>query len=128
MINKSTRKKQVLNYAIDTGKFWARVDRSGDCWVWQKGRNSGGYGVFSVRNTPEQYELTGRSFTQLVAHRVAVALSRPLMAGDYVMHTCDNPPCCNPEHLRIGTASDNMRDAVAKGRHKGPLRLHQYNK
>jgi len=38
------------------------------------------------------------------------------VAGQVVMHTCDNPPCCNPAHLRIGTTADNVRDKWAKGR------------
>ncbi len=60
------------------------------------------------------------------AHRVAWVVWRgPIPDGLWVLHTCDNPPCCNPAHLFLGTRADNIADMVAKGRadrtkkHKG---------
>ena len=56
------------------------------------------------------------------AHRIAYAKAHGLTLADIdgkvVRHTCDNPPCVNPDHLLLGTASDNMQDAVARGRHR----------
>lgn len=78
------------------------------CVLWEGARNAGGYGVLPV----------ARYGTRL-AHRAALAdtLGRPVEG--VAMHTCDNPPCVNPEHLREGTQADNMRDCSEKGRARG---------
>lgn len=125
MINKSTNKKPVLKYDIDAKKFWSGVDIKSDdeCWNWMRGKNTTGYGLFSVRNTDEQWERTGRTYSQVLAHRVAAAVTMDVERHDYVMHKCDNRLCCNPAHLQVGTALDNMLDAIAKGRHRGPLKM-----
>ena len=86
--------------------FWSYVDnhRAGECWPWLRAR-SGGYG---------QLQFAGRVQK---AHRVAYQLAvGPLRSDLVVMHTCDNPPCCNPAHLVLGTRIDNNRDRVSKGR------------
>lgn len=89
---------------------WERsfaVDAETGCWVWTKALHAKGYGVIAV----------GRSSDR--AHRVAWKLNKgPIPAGLMVLHRCDNPPCVNPAHLFLGTNSDNMRDAVGKGRHR----------
>lgn len=75
------------------------------CWVWKVSKNTAGYG---------QIRSCGGSW---LAHRLAWSLYRgPIPAGLSVLHRCDNPPCCNPEHLFLGTAADNRLDAIAKGR------------
>lgn len=85
--------------------FWSKVDRTGDCWPWTGCKNWAGYGKVGVEN-----QLKG-------THRVAWELTNgPIPDGLHVCHRCDNPPCCNPDHLFLGTRSDNMRDAWAKGR------------
>ena len=95
-------------------RFNAKVDRSGGpdaCWPWTAGRFGTGYGAFKVR---------GRNHH---AHRIAYELahdepipSDPDAPKVFVCHACDNPPCCNPAHLWLGTTTDNMRDASTKGR------------
>lgn len=88
--------------------FWARVNiGSGEeCWEWQGGKYHFGHGATTLRGRPAK------------AHRVAWELSRgPLPAGAYLLHKCDNPPCCNPAHLFVGTQADNMADMVKKKRH-----------
>lgn len=85
-------------------KFWSSVDKSGECWLWTKGRISSGYGEFCT-NRGTYY-----------AHRVSYALAKGDPGKLFVMHSCDNPPCVNPDHLSIGTCRDNSFDAWDKGR------------
>ncbi len=91
---------------VDAIRFWGRVDRSGDCWEWRATRLKNRYG--SVKLHGKMYK----------AHRVAWFLvNGDIPAGLHICHRCDNPSCVRPEHLFAGTARDNMRDKVAKGRH-----------
>ena len=84
------------------------VTESG-CWEWNGGKHSFGYGVFNV-NGKSHY-----------AHResLRLRLGRDLGPDMYACHTCDNPPCINPEHLFEGTMLDNQRDKCQKGRSVG---------
>lgn len=70
------------------------------CHVWSSTLSTGGYGRVLVS-----------------AHRLAWELAHgPIPGGLLVLHKCDNPPCCNPEHLFLGTIADNMADKIRKGR------------
>lgn len=88
--------------------FWDRVDKSAGpdkCWPWQGHRLPTGYG---------RLVLHGKF---IGAHRVAYELEYNKKPGDlFVCHKCDNPICCNPRHLFLGTHQDNMDDKVQKGR------------
>jgi hypothetical protein len=83
-----------------------QLDKSGGCWVWMGGRQKlMGYGKIS---------LNGKDF---LTHRVAWELANgPIPADMQVLHSCDNPPCCNPAHLHLGTHADNMREKTERGR------------
>lgn len=86
-------------------RFWEKVDKSGDCWLWVAGRNSHGYGTFGVCGS------------SMLAHRVSWYLSNgTIPSGMYVCHKCDNTSCVNPSHLFLGTQKDNMGDCSRKGR------------
>jgi len=90
-------------------RFWAKVDKSGDCWIWTAGRLRQGYGRFDGQ----------------LAHRVAFAFERgPVPDGMFVLHSCDNPPCVNPGHLRLGTHVDNMREMRERRRSPYLQRTH----
>lgn len=95
--------------SLEPARMWSRVDKTGDCWVWTGATVHNGYGTISVNN-------------RLVrTHRLAYELTHgPIPAGMKVLHTCDNPPCCRPDHLFLGTDKDNVHDAVDKGRHVVP--------
>lgn len=91
-------------------RLWSRVAKAGpdDCWPFTGPLSRKGYGKIS---------LGGAKGSIVGAHRVAYMLAvGPIPEGLDVLHTCDNPPCCNPRHLFVGTQADNIRDMIAKGR------------
>lgn len=90
-------------------RFWSKVDRNGSCWEWTKHFNNRGYGRFTVHRP-------GGQRLQLLAHRVAYALTSGDPGALVVRHKCDNPPCCNPTDLIVGTYRDNNLDALERGR------------
>lgn len=93
----------AINSPITIARFWSKVSvgDKAECWPWRAKKNAKGYGCFS----------------DLKAHRVAYELLRdPIPEGKVACHHCDNPSCCNPYHLFIGTHQDNADDAVSKGR------------
>lgn len=78
-----------------------------DCWEWPYGRTDAGYG--SVHDPETQ--------RRRLAHRIVAALTfGPLGPAIEVMHTCDNPSCIRPSHLRLGTHAENMADMARKMR------------
>ena len=87
----------------ETKRFWAKVDRSGDCWFWRASLNNG-YGQFRAGGTMH------------LAHRISWALHTGSSPSIDVLHQCDQPKCVRPMHLFLGTQADNMRDMAAKGR------------
>jgi hypothetical protein len=95
---------QVDYTSKDVARFWAKVDKSGDCWLWTASADTAGYG---------QINISGK---MVMAHRFAYLI----MYGDpgalFCCHKCDTPLCVNPHHLFLGTNAQNMADMVAKGR------------
>lgn len=92
----------------DLKRFWKKVDVQGldDCWEWQASQASG-YGVFGFRK---------RRFP---SHRFSYLVSHGDIGELHVLHSCDNPLCCNPKHLFLGSHQENMTDRNKKGRASG---------
>ena len=88
-------------------RFWSKVDAapSDCCWEWLASKFSNRYGQFKYKRKMWK------------AHRFAYQLSKGTIPdGMSVRHTCDNPACCNPAHLVIGTHQDNMNDRSQRNR------------
>lgn len=87
-------------------RFWVKVQKSADCWLWTASLDRTGYGVFA---------LSAGHFAR--AHRYAYELLvGPIPDGLFLCHRCDVRTCVNPAHMFIGTAKDNTDDMHRKGR------------
>lgn len=102
--------QERLNDATD--RIEARLDRSGNCWLWPGGGNGRGYGVLSVK-TGE-----GRRSVVVYVHRAMYERHvRPLMPDEEVDHLCHVRNCANPAHLEAVTHAENVRRAAARITH-----------
>lgn len=101
---------ETLTYSPDVlARFWAKVDRKGaeECWEWTAARHdNGGYGVMNINRRAVR------------ANRIALEIKhgRRILPDLKARHTCDNPPCCNPNHLIEGTQAQNINDMHERGR------------
>ena len=98
-------------------RLYRSIDRSGGpdtCWPWMLSRDRGGYGRIAI----------GRRMTRAHVVMYRLTFGDPPPDKPRVLHTCDNPPCCNPRHLWAGTITDNNRDTVLKGRHVETKKTH----
>lgn len=102
-------------------RLWAKVNflgptpshipEIGNCWEWVGHRNNYEYGQIRINRR------------DMRTHRLSREIANgPIPEGLFVLHKCDNPPCVRPDHLRIGTNADNVRDMMAKGRYVAPHR------
>lgn len=94
-------------------RFWDKVAirATNVCWPWAAAKHDYGYGLFNVDGI------------MLYAHRIAWMMEHANIVTDLggyhggcVLHRCDNPPCCNPDHLFLGSMADNVTDMYLKGR------------
>jgi hypothetical protein len=85
------------------------VQDENGCWIWS-GSLANGYGDFRLRKV------------HWTAHRAAYTAFKGSIGSLHVLHTCDEPACCNPDHLFLGTNAENIRDSQEKGRRKGVTR------
>ena len=108
-------RKQTERELLNSSNEWKNIFKKhmmsniilkNNCFEWQKSRDQNGYGETSFKHVT------------LSAHRVTFLLFKgPIPLNHEVCHTCDNPPCINPDHLFSGTDLENVRDKVNKGRH-----------
>ena len=92
---------------MELSRFWDKVQikEHNECWDWKAYKTQYGYGDFKINGRTEK------------AHRVAYqSMFGVIPVGMCVLHKCDNPACCNPDHLGLGTHADNVADRVQKGR------------
>lgn len=90
--------------------FWSKVDikSKDECWNWLRCVNGWGYGVACLND--------GKGGIML-SHKLAYILTKgDIPDGLQVQHLCNNPACCNPQHLELGTNSKNMKYMVEQGR------------
>jgi len=97
-------------------RFWKYVDKTDNCWIWKASLNTYGYGCFWWNKKQHQ------------AHRASWYIKHGNHSDKLLLHSCDNPACVNPEHIREGTQADNMKDKVirrrqVKGQNHGQSRL-----
>ena len=86
-------------------EFWSHVRKGENCWIWRHHMFPDGYGKVQFDSKSQR------------AHRIAYTLAiGSIPRGFYVLHHCDNPICCRPDHLWIGSQRDNMIDMARKGR------------
>lgn len=96
-------------------KVLIKPENEGGCWLWTAYRNPGNYGMITIKGKTEY------------AHRASYQLFKgSLEKGTTVRHSCDNPPCVNPAHLEKGTANDNFKDSIIRGRHSKILATKTY--
>jgi hypothetical protein len=89
-------------------KFWRKVNKTDECWLWTASVDHDGYGQFHAGK-------------QTRAHRFSFQLAYGwLPERGVIMHKCDTPRCVRPDHLVAGTHEDNVRDKIAKGRLRVP--------
>ena len=102
---------------IDYERFMSKVIKTDTCWLWNASKNYKDYGNFSTT-------INGKTKTYRAHRYIYEYVNGPIPESLVVCHTCDTPRCVNPDHLWLGTVSDNAMDAVNKKRHGMTKKTH----
>ncbi|CAB4128378.1 hypothetical protein UFOVP106_53 [uncultured Caudovirales phage] len=96
--------------------LWSKVDKKAEneCWNWKGYKNDGGYGRTWINDYG--YYAHRVIFDLVYPNTITLSAPKDTDESGFLLHTCDNPSCCNPNHLFIGTHTENMADKVAKNR------------
>lgn len=96
--------------------LWSKVDIKGEdeCWNWLGYKNAGKYGRTWIND--RGYYAHRVIFDLAFPNTITLSAPKDTDETGFLLHTCDNPSCCNPKHLFVGTHADNMADKVAKNR------------
>ena len=97
-------------------RFWKYVEPGDGCWRWKGGVSRKGYGYFRAGG---QCRLAHR-----ISYCIASGVTLPELGDMQTCHRCDNPRCVRPDHLFLGTNSDNQADKVRKGRSRNGAHVH----
>lgn len=99
-------------FAAVKKRFDNKVIQQDGCWQWAGSLDGKGYGMFGICTCPHEPKI-------IRAHRVSfIFANKTIKDGNHVLHSCDNPGCVNPEHLREGTHQENMKDRDYRDRGK----------
>ena len=103
-----------LAEAVTISRFWRSITigSDGDCWLWTGDTDDDGYGVFFYAGRMRRAHELALSFTT----------GEQRLPSLDTCHSCDNPPCCNPSHLRFDTRKSNVDDMASRGRGVTPNR------
>lgn len=108
-IDMKLTRQQHERFSNPSGPLFSRIipEPMSGCWLWMGERQGLGYGVFRLESDGTRHRVT----------RIVWALTQGEIDDSlFACHKCDNPGCVNPDHIFLGTAKDNIADAVKKGR------------
>ena len=85
-----------------------------ECWPWQGYIESGRYGRFQIGK--KRYFAHRAIYNIFHPGEITLEAPKDLSGGGFILHSCDNPICCNPNHMRVGTMAENSKDMINRGR------------